>query len=143
MPDVKPEWEINKEAQDFVEKLCETYPEHLGHVEPSAIGCAAITNKPRPKTADWDAKIIGVGEPASLFCSKQYIIYWHRETWEAYDRPRRIMMLLRMLLRTSEEFDGKLLKEDLKDLKRLVKRFGVDYMNEPNLPDLLEAKQVF
>jgi hypothetical protein len=37
--------------------------------------------------------------------------------------------------------DGSVLKEDLQDMRVLVKAFGVDYMENPNLPDLSAGKQ--
>jgi hypothetical protein len=143
MAQEKPIWEINKDAQDIVVKLVDMYPEKLGHVQPESIGCAMITNKDQPKGADWDCKLIGVTEPQSLFSSKQYILYWYKNTWEKYNKAQRVMMLMAKLLRIPQDPDGSVIKEDLKDIKCLVRKFGVDYMDSDTLPDLSEEKQLF
>lgn len=143
MAQLKPEWEIIKEAEQLVERLCELYPEKLGHIDPGTIGCAAIVNKDRPDSADWDHKLKGIKEPESLYSSKQYVIWFHKNTWDAYDKKQRAMMIMRALLRVPEEPDGSVVSEDLKDIKCLVRTFGVDYMNNPNIPDISDLKQVF
>jgi hypothetical protein len=143
MAQLKPEWEIVKEAETLVERLCELYPEKLGHIDPGTIGCAMITNKDRPDSADWDFKLIGVRDPVSLYSSKQYVIWFHKNVWDVYEKKQKAMMIMRALLKIPEDLDGSVVAEDLKDIKCLVRTWGVDYMTNPNLPDLSDVKQVF
>lgn len=142
MAQIKPEWQIVKEAEDIVARLAELYPEKFGHIDPSIIGCAMITNKDRPDSADWDFKIKGVKEPESLYSTKQYVIWFHQNIWDAFSRKQRVLTMIKALKSIPEEPDGSLLKEDLKDWRDLVSRYGVDYMNDPNIPDFTESKQV-
>jgi hypothetical protein len=141
MPQVESEWEINQEAEKLIEKLVETYPEKLGHIGHEEIGCAQIVNKDRPDSWDYDSKLVGVKAPGSLYCPKKYIIWWHKNTWDSYTPAQRAAMLMAKLLRIPDPMDGSVLKEDLKDVKCMVRSFGVDYMQNPNLPDLSEMKQ--
>lgn len=143
MAQIKSEWEIVGEAEKMVKDLCNLYPDKLGHIDSNRIGCAAIANKEQPATQEYDAKLVGVGEPTSLFCSKQYIISFYKQTWDAYSQAQKSMMVMKQLLRIPEEVDGAVLKEDLKDVRCLVKAFGMDYMDSPTLPDLTAGKYSF
>lgn len=140
MPKEQPTWELNKDADDMVAKIVERNPEKFGHVDATQIGIAMIAGKDPPDSQDWDAKISGIVQPESLFSKKTYVIWFFKSTWEKYDKRQRSAMLFRQLVRIPDEFDGKLLKEDLKDCRALVKAFGLDYMSSPNLPDLTENK---
>lgn len=142
MPKEAPEWEICHEAEEIVKGLREMYPEVLGHVDASMVGCAMIVNNPSPKSQKWDSRIKGIREPESLFTSKLYVIYFYKDQWEKYTKIQREYMLLRQLGRIGDDFDGAVLPESLKDDRMLVKKFGVDYMENPNLPDLLSEKQI-
>lgn len=143
MAQIKPEWIINGEAETLVRTLCDLYPEKLGHIDSNKIGCAAIANKEQPETKTGDATLVGVSEPTSLYCTKSYIIWFYMNIWEEYTPAQRSFMLMKQLLRIPEDYDGSILKEDLKDVKCLVKTWGVDYMDNPGIPDLSTAKQVF
>jgi hypothetical protein len=143
MPNVEPEWEKNAEAHEMCKKLIGMYPEKLGHIDPEIVACVQIANKERPDSAKWFAKISGIEPPVSLFCSKQYLIWFFKNTWDEFTLAQKSYMLLDMLLRVPEEVDGKLLKDDLKGLAILIKKFGVDPINDPSLPDISSSKQYF
>ena len=140
MPKLEAQWEFVKEADDLVKQIVAAKPEHFNKIDPDQIGCVMIVNKEPPKGQDWDAKISGITAPDLLFAKKTYVVQFYKSTWDKYDRRQRIAMLIRLLFRIPEEFDGSILKEDLKDSRKLVKAFGVDYMTNPKLPDLLEDK---
>ena len=142
MPKDKPEWVLVPEADELIAKLVAKYPEKFGHVNPSHVGCCMISGKEPPESHDWDCKIAGITEPQLLFSNKTYVLWFFKSTWEAYNKRQRAAMLFRQMVRIAEEFDGKLLKEDLHDCRCLVKAFGVNYIESPNLPDLAEEKQV-
>lgn len=143
MPNIAPEWEVNKEANKVIQRLIDTYPEKLGHVDPSSVACAYITNKDRPESTRWYAKIVGAKPPLSLFTQKAYVIYCFKDTWDMFTQAQRSMMILEMLLRIPDEADGTVLQDDLKGLKVLIARFGVEYMEDPDLPDVADARQNF
>jgi hypothetical protein len=144
MPKIKPEWAVHAEAHAIVTSLCSMYPNHLGHVDPKTIGCVAIVNKDK-KEGQEDSKIRGIRQPDSLFCTVQYVVVFYQSTWENYNPAQRAMMLFKNLIRIPENEDGpdgSLLKHDLQDFKILVQAFGVDYMDNPELPDISANKQV-
>lgn len=142
MAQEQPEWEIMADAEAMIKKMVENNPSKFGHIDAGIVGVAAIANKPKPEGAE-DCKIKGVKEPESLWSSKQYVIFFHKDTWDKYNKAQRSFMLAKMMLRISDECDGKVMPEDLKDMVALVKGWGVNYMTNPNIPDLSEEKQAF
>jgi hypothetical protein len=143
MSKVKPEFLQSKEADEVVVKLCNLYPNHLGHVEPKIVGCVSIANKEKNETQP-DSRIRGIHQPDAMFCSVQYVLCFYQDCWDKYTSAQRSMMLFKNLIRipdTEDGPDGSVLKEDLQDSKMLVKAFGVDYMENPALPDLSVTKQ--
>lgn len=143
MAQEEPKWEVCKEAEQTVMKLHEMYPDKLGHFDPKVIGCCMIANKEPPKSQTWDSKIKGIKEPEALYCSKQYVIMFFKKTWDMYTPAQRSAMLMRDLLRIGDDADGQILPESLKDNKELTVAFGVDYIQNPKLPDLTSQRVTF
>ena len=143
MAAIAPEWEVSKPAEEMIAKVVEKYPAKFNHIDAKHIGVAVVTNKDRPDGWDGLVKIIGLKEPLSLFSQKQYIFWFHQSTWEHLSEPVKIALLISILLRLPPEFDGSVLPPDLKDVKCMVKAFGVDYLDNPNLPNLLETEVAF
>ena len=143
MVQVAKEWQVVREAEELVATLCQKYPEKLGMVKADKVGVAQVTNKERPESDDSFAKIIGVTDPANVFCSKMYIIWFFKSTWDELNPAQKSALIMSKLLRISDDCDGGLLAEDLKDIKSMVKNFGVDYMVNPKLPDLAKEKVEF
>jgi len=140
MANIKTEWEVVKEAEAIVTRLCELYPEKLGHVSADTIGCAQITNKDKPDSQSYIAKIVGVKMPISLYCQKIYVIMFHKNVWDVQTKAQKSAIIMGRLLRIPDEPDGAVTPEDLKDSRSLVKAFGVDYLDNPKLPDLAAEK---
>jgi len=148
MPNEAPVWEQCEEAEKMVGKLIENYPDKFGHIVPNQISVVQIVNKERPKGAKWFAKLDGVKAPISLFCNKRYVIHFFKSTWEEFTAAQRSFILTEMLLRIPPpedggEPDGSVIPEDFKGMLELVKRFGVNPLADPALPDLSKDKQVF
>jgi hypothetical protein len=143
MAQIKPEWAVCKEAEAIITKLCTMYPERLGHIDPTTFGCAVVTNKEKTEGQE-DCRVKGMRLPEAIFSSKIYVVSFCLSTWEGYSPAQRSAMLMKTLLRvpdTEDGPDGSVMKEDLRDMKCLVKAFGVDYMANPELPDLCDKKQ--
>jgi hypothetical protein len=143
MPNIAPEWQPNADADAIVATLINTYQDKLGHIDASQIACVQITNKDRPDSAKWFARLASARPPVLMFCNKPYVIYFHQDTWDMFNAPQRSMLILEMLLRIPEEMDGTILQDDLKGIKALIARFGVDFYDDPELPDVAESRQEF
>lgn len=143
MPAIAPEWEVNKDAEEMIGKIVEKYSERFNHIDPKLIGVAMVTNKDKPDGWDGLLKIVGLKEPLSLFSPKQYILWFHKSTWEHLTENVKVALLVSTLLRLPPDFDGSVLPPDLKDVKSMVRAFGVDYLENPELPNLLETEVKF
>ena len=148
MPNEGLQWEQVKSAESMVEQLISNYPDKFGHVVHDQVAVFQIANKERPKGAKWFAKIEGVKAPISLVCEKRYIIYFFKSTWDEFSEAQRSYILTEMLYHIPEpesggEPDGSIQPEDFKGFTSLVKRFGVNPLADPNLPNLAKDKQVF
>ena len=143
MPQIKKEYAIHGEAERIVARLCELYPERLGHVATGSVGCVSITNKDKPDSGE-DSRIRGIRMPEQVFCEKKmYVITFFQSCWDAYSPAQRSVMLMKNLLRipdTEDGPDGSVLAETLKDNKCLIRAFGVDYMQSTSLPNLADAR---
>lgn len=128
------------EADELVLKLVQKYPDKFGHIDPSLVGCIVVTGKNKPESQDWDVKIHGIKAPLTIFSSKVYVFEFYKQTWENYSPVQRQYMLFKSMVRIKDSFDGSLDKEDLKDCRCLVKKFGVAYMDKADLPDLIDSK---
>jgi hypothetical protein len=133
----EPVWELHKEADDMVAALIIKFPDVLGHIGSETIGCAAIAGKDKPEGQTWDAQIEGIKEPPALWSKKIYCIKFYKTTWDSYTDEQRQFMLFRMLERIADECNGKVLPYSLQDSYRLIKYFGVEYMKDVKLPNLL------
>jgi Putative phage metallopeptidase len=140
MPQEAPVFSQMPDADEVVLKLVQKYPEKFGHIDPTLVGCVAVTGKNKPEGQEWDIKVHGIKAPLSIFSSKIYVLEFFMTTWENYTPVQRQYMIFKTLVRIKDTFDGALDKEDLKDCRCLVKKFGVSYMDKPDLPDLIEAK---
>lgn len=136
MATVKPEWELSRDAEQLVSKLKEKYPTKFGHITVDQVGCAMITNKDKPDSQEWIAKITGVVDPVTIYCSKKYIIQFYRSSWDALTPAQKSAVIFQQMCKIPDDPDGKLNTEDLKDIKCMVKSLGVDYINRLDLPDL-------
>jgi predicted metallopeptidase len=147
MPNEALQWEQVKEAEGKIEKLINNYPDKFGHIQANQVAVVQVVNKERPKGAKWFAKIEGIKAPISLFCEKRYIVYFFKSTWDDFNEAQRSWILTEMLYHIPAtdggEPDGSILPDDFKGMRELVKRFGVDPLSDPNLPDLAKEKQVF
>jgi hypothetical protein len=143
MPMIEPEYEENKDAHQMITKLCDLYPEKLGHIDPNLVFVCAITNKDKPEGQNVDSTIVGIKPPISLCCDKKYVIWFYKQIWDSKDVAQQALMLMAKLLRIDEMCDGKIISEDLKDVKCLVKAFGVDYTNNAAIPNIIDVKQIF
>jgi len=144
MARLEPEYVVLKEeTNDIIKGLCAKYPDAFGHIDPDVIACTMIINKDRPENIDWYYKIMGIKAPASLFCQKAYVIYWYKNWWEALDKAHKEMFLAEALLLIPGEMDGSVMPVNLKGVKCLCKKFGIDWKEKPDLPSLLDSQQEF
>ncbi len=132
--------QISEEYQEIAEKLCSMakthYPE-LAHINPDDIVfLEEYENLPK----GWLARIHRVRPPYTKFVGKAFIIEVARRWVEGlkFDRARKVAMIYHELLHINPDIEtGGLIDHDVKDFRRVIGRFGVDWIHTENLPNLL------
>lgn len=149
-------FETCDEMQEIVKRLTNERSDIFGFIEPDKIICGLRTDKEAPESQKWTLKIEGIRNQRTLLTDKKYIIHGYASVWDRLDQSHKIAHIANMLLRieypTAEllselaqkgkDFEwGKVKQPDLKDLKKFVKVFGVDW-DEESVPNILEEKEL-
>ena len=123
------------EAEDLAEQLCRKYPEELCEVEVETVGIVAIEGKDRPEKSRKMANIKTIKAPVSLYTGgKTNIIEFYMSDWEEWTTAQRHIVLFHELYHIGDTGQR---KHDLEDFTIIVRKFGVDYFANPDLPDIL------
>jgi len=135
------------EAKDIIEKLCEMYPDELWAVRPDIVITLGVTNKERPKSSKKLASIRPLkGATKALMqinnVMVRYLIELYWEDWNEWSSAQRVAVIYHELLHIAHEI-GKTVKHDIEDFRIMVDKLGVDWFNDPNLPNLLNDKVEF
>lgn len=136
MPQASPQYEELSEFATIAHRLSERFPEIFGGLEMDNIACVSVTNKDRPaKKGIWEVK--AVTPPVNIFCTKEYIITVYSQDWEAMNDKHRRLLVADALCSISPDGNGKLIPFDMKDYNIMLRTFGVDYLENPDVPDIL------
>lgn len=140
MAKIKPEYEELAEFNEIAEKLISLYPNVFPDVDAKQIAAVQVINKSRPekKSQVWDLKPIV--PPVTLFCSKLYFITVYSSDWEAFSEKHKAAVVADVLLTISPEGEGKTVPFDKKDHSIILRTLGIDYMDNGDIPDLLQGK---
>ena len=136
MAQAKPEFVTLKEFRDIADQLLKKYPDKLEGIDVKEVTCVAITNK-EPKTVKPEYEIKPVPFPIRLDCPYGYYIVVNGQQWDTMGAKAKPVLVLKALSQLSREGDGKVVPLDLKDQHFLVKKLGVDYLTNPDIPDIL------
>lgn len=139
MPQIAPDFEELPEILQFADQLIDRYPEMFGGIELSRISAFAVTNKDRKDESKPIWEMMSVKPPLSIMCNKDYVIKIFLNSYEAMGEKHRVAMVADALNSISSDGQGKLNARDLKEYAVMVRTLGVDYMTNPDIPDLLNS----
>lgn len=140
MAQTKPEYATVNDFRKMAIELCKKFPDKLDGIDPSLITCVAVTNKD-PKDGDKDKyEIKPVPYPLRLDNPFDFYVIVNLKVWESFNEALRAALVMKALSRISKEGDGKVVPYNLNDNEELVKTFGVGYLDNPNIPNLLKDK---
>lgn len=128
----KPVYEVVDEFGELVNKLISLNEDKFGDIDPKMIRMTKITNKEAPSGQPF--KIIRINNPVALFCPFRYVIVTWEQVWDSFSEDQKGLMLLDVLhyLEPDEE-EPKLISPDVKDHSDMLRTFGVDYLNNPEI----------
>ena len=140
MSQSKPEYEHLKEFRTIAEKLVNMYPEVLDGIDTKVIQGVVITNKD-PKDDDKDKyEIRNVPYPIRMDTAFDYYVIFNQKIWDGFDEAHQNALVMKALLRISKEGDAKVVPYDLKDHAIMVRKLGVDYLDNQSIPNILTTK---
>jgi len=130
----KPEYECLDEFNAIATKIIEKYPSVFADVNADEVRCYAITNKDKPDSKKtWTLR--AVTYPIRLDCPYGWYATIYLEDWEQMNEKQQQLLVASILCAVGEE--GKVVAPDLKDYNVMVRSFGVDYLDDTNVPDIL------
>jgi hypothetical protein len=130
----KPRYEVIEGSREMLEKLISLNDDRFGHIDPKIIGVVAIVNK----EPSFPYKIIKINNPVAMFCHLRYIFVFFESVWESMNEDQRGLIMLDMLFSLDpDEDEPKLIAPDVKDHSAMLRTFGVDYLDNPGIRDVL------
>lgn len=137
----RPEYEMVDEFMDLARELQKKYPEVFEDVPVHEMTCYKITNKDRPESRSKMYQIEPVKMPIALDVPYDYYVTIWASDWDGMSDKYRLLLVAEILNRIpQEEKDkGKVLPFDVRGDSTMIRTFkGIDYLDDPNSPHLLE-----
>jgi hypothetical protein len=117
----------------MVAKLIDLNRDRFDHIDPLTLRMTMITNK----EPDGTFKVIKVGNPVAMFCPFRYVVVVHQGDWEQYGEDQKALSLFRVLNSLEpDEDEPKIISPDVKEHSVMLRTFGVDYMQNPEIKNL-------
>lgn len=150
-------FETNDEMKEIVHRLCDERADLFPKVQPVMIECALRTDKPAPASSKGVLKIKGIRGPLTALTDKRYLIFGYESEWKILSREKKIAHLAYALKHVSVPSDqeeqklaekgkkwewGKLERPDFTSFKTFARVFGVDWEDNPEIPNILEDDAV-
>lgn len=139
MAKIKPIYEQLKDFNDLGEKLCKKHSDKLSNIDMDKVICIMVTNKTRPEkqTTLWSLRALK--PPMSLLSPYKYVVSLFQGDWDSMGEKHRAMMVFDILCSIEPgDGDASVIAFDKKGHSTIMRTFGVDYMEDPNIPNLLE-----
>tara|TARA_B100001778_G_scaffold334029_1_gene344079 strand:- start:6401 stop:6838 length:438 start_codon:yes stop_codon:yes gene_type:complete len=137
MPQVAPNYEELPEFLHIADQLVDRYPEVFGGIELNRIAAFAVTNKDRKDASKPIWEVVSIKPPVSILCNKDYTINVFQNSYEALDTKHKAVLVADALNAISTEGKGKVNPKDLKEYAVMIRTLGVDFMDNPDIPDIL------
>ncbi len=143
MPKEPPSYEVNDEFNQMAVSLVERYPEKFSNISVDKICCVNITNKDNPKVKEdlsvlsssdlW--KLKSVQMPMALHCPYSYYAILFQSDWESLSEKHKLAFVSDVLHGIGDE--GSVNPCDTKGFHAVFNTLGLDYLNDPEIPHLL------
>ena len=140
MARTKRDFEESDSVREVAEAVWEAYEYLLEDVNLNDIYFALCTSKKADNAKDVIRK--GISDPLSQKVGKRrYQIAFYTSDWSEWTDAQKHAVVFEVLFSIDE--DGKYKKPDVQGFYPLIKTLGPDWMDDPNLVDILERKIVF
>jgi hypothetical protein len=148
MAQEKPNYEVNEEFNVMATQIVEKYSEKFHNIDISKVCCVNLTNKARKEKEGngeriW--KLMAVKMPIALHCAYSWYVIIHSGDWEDMSQKHRKAFVADILHGIPNELDneGRVNPCDTKGYGSIFKTIGIDYLEDPDIPDILEEDVVW
>ena len=138
---MKREWQMYPEVHDYVEALIEKFPRYFSKVKSHEISCIIGVGGKAPKGGSVLARISLISEKLRVATgsSYKYVMEVYDANWYDLDSRQKAMVVFHELMHIDQDADDpKLVSHNIEDFHPILKTFGIDYLMNDSLPDLLD-----
>ena len=137
------DWQMCPEIKDLVDDIVEKFPNLFDHVDSSKISCiiAMAGNAPNKGRALATIRVINDKTRIATGTPYNYILEVYDANWNDQEDRQKQMVVFHELMHIepeAEEDDPKLRKHDTEDFYEILNIWGIDYLYDKELPDLLD-----
>lgn len=143
MAQEKPNYEVNDEFNGMAIQLVEKYAEKFNDIEIGKICCVNLTNKTRKddeSVVDRIWKLKAVKMPEAIHNPYRWYVVLHSSDWDEMSEKHKVALVADVLhgIPSGEDNEGKINPCDTKGYLAIFQTLGIKYLDDPNIPHLLE-----
>jgi len=136
------EWHIFSETRDLAEKLTKKFPVFFSHVNVDEISCVVCMGGKPPNGGRTLARISVISDKIKIATGTPYnfILEVYDGNWYDLDSKQKQMVIFHELMHIDPEDaeSPKLRKHDLEDFHEILSIWGIDYLDNTDIPKLLD-----
>lgn len=135
----KYEWIDMKDAMDIAISLTEKYKDNFGHIDACRLRFIALTDQQQTKDGCKIWNFNSLPDPLNEIFGIDIVVTINFDSWSNLDDKARAIVVASML--SCIDWKERLVSKgyDLRDSKSMIINFGVDYENNPDVPDILNT----
>jgi hypothetical protein len=142
MAQEKPNYEVNDEFNSMAVKIVEKYSEKFNNIEVDKVCCVNVDKERKEKegTADRIWKLKAVKMPEAIHNQYGWYVILHDKDWAEMSQKHKLALVSDVLHGLPNDLDneGKVNPCDTKGYLSMFQTFGINYLDDPDIPDLLE-----
>ena len=143
MAQEKPNYEVNDEFNGMAIQLVEKYSEKFDQIEIDKVCCVNLTNKTRKEVegaVDRIWKLKAVKMPEAIHNPYGWYVVLHSNDWEEMSEKHKLALVADVLhgIPNALDNEGKVNAYDTKGYRAIFQTLSLDYLNNPDIPHLLD-----
>lgn len=141
MAQEKPNYEVNDEFNNMAVQLVEKYAEKFNNIEIDKVCCVNV-DKERKDNGGMDRiwKLKAVKMPEAIHNPYGWYVVLHEKDWDEMSEKHKLALVADVLHGLPNDLDneGKVNPCDTKGYLSIFNTLSIDYLNDPNIPHLLD-----
>ena len=143
MAQEKPNYEVNDEFNNMAVQLVEKYAEKFDNIEVGKVCCVNLTNKDRKEVegaVDRIWKLKAVKMPEAIHNPFGWYVILHSNDWDEMSDKHKLALVADVLhgIPNDTDNEGKVNPCNVKGYLPVFETLGIKYLDDPDIPHLLE-----